>query len=206
MIKETESGLRPEILEAARDILVSEGIGNLSMRKIAGEIGCKAPSIYYHFKNKDAIIHALIDEGHLNLYQKLARAYSSNETPEVNLENNLRAFINFGNENPQFYEIMYMSPLQDLERYPIENFRNTRKSLEFGIQIFKQCYDKGLIEKQDFQLLASSAFVMLHGYMSLALTYRLDNRAERAGLLENLIDGIFLRLGLERPIIVASAS
>ncbi len=56
------NNLQGKILEAARKVLLNDGIEKLSMRRIASEIGCQAASIYYHYENKNSLIHALIDK------------------------------------------------------------------------------------------------------------------------------------------------
>ena len=55
--------LRRSLMDEARRMLLSDGYTSLSMRKLAKSVGCTATSIYLYFSNKDALIHALIDEG-----------------------------------------------------------------------------------------------------------------------------------------------
>ncbi|EAR07795.1 TetR/AcrR family transcriptional regulator [Reinekea blandensis] len=50
---------KENILESARKVLTEQGINKLSLRKIAAETGCAAPSIYYYFKNKQEIVAGL---------------------------------------------------------------------------------------------------------------------------------------------------
>lgn len=50
---------KENILESARKVLSQQGIGKLSLRKIAAETGCAAPSIYYYFRNKQEIVAGL---------------------------------------------------------------------------------------------------------------------------------------------------
>ncbi len=49
-----------EILKIALDISVEEGIENLSMRKLASEVGCTPSTIYHHFKDKNDLLNELI--------------------------------------------------------------------------------------------------------------------------------------------------
>ncbi|MCB0293643.1 MAG: helix-turn-helix transcriptional regulator, partial [Calditrichaeota bacterium] len=51
------------ILDVTRALLVQQGLTQLSIRMIARAVGCSVGSIYFHFKNKDELIHALIEEG-----------------------------------------------------------------------------------------------------------------------------------------------
>lgn len=50
---------KENILESARKVLSEQGISKLSLRKIAAETGCAAPSIYYYFRNKQEIVAGL---------------------------------------------------------------------------------------------------------------------------------------------------
>ena len=53
---------RLEIVQAARDILVSEGFHKLTLRNIAKKVGIKLASLQYHFKNRAALIGDLIEQ------------------------------------------------------------------------------------------------------------------------------------------------
>jgi AcrR family transcriptional regulator len=63
--------LRKTILRAAREILVTEGYEAISLRTIADMIEYSAAALYLHFKDKDAILQALIDEGFEELAHRL---------------------------------------------------------------------------------------------------------------------------------------
>lgn len=52
---------RSRIEAAAVEVLQREGLANISMRKIADELGVKAASLYYHVKDKDEL-HRLLAE------------------------------------------------------------------------------------------------------------------------------------------------
>ena len=52
---------RQRVLATAVDLADRDGIGSLSMRKLAQELGVEAMSLYHHVANKDAILDGLID-------------------------------------------------------------------------------------------------------------------------------------------------
>lgn len=54
-----------QIVDVARDILEREGRDGLTMRHLADELGIKAPSLYKHFPDKQAVETALIVRGFL---------------------------------------------------------------------------------------------------------------------------------------------
>lgn len=65
---------RREVVSAARRLLEAEGEAALSMRRIAAELGIRAPSLYKHSADKAALETALIADGLLSLYQTLDAA------------------------------------------------------------------------------------------------------------------------------------
>jgi TetR/AcrR family tetracycline transcriptional repressor len=53
---------RKRILEAALSLVDEEGIGAVSMRRLAKELGIDPMAIYHHLPNKRALLSALIEE------------------------------------------------------------------------------------------------------------------------------------------------
>ena len=49
------------IIEAAFRLLDETGIEGVSLRKLACSLGIRAPSLYWHFKSKQALIDAMAD-------------------------------------------------------------------------------------------------------------------------------------------------
>ena len=52
---------REGVLDTAVAMADAEGIGRLSMRRLAGELGVEAMSLYHHVANKDALLDAMVD-------------------------------------------------------------------------------------------------------------------------------------------------
>lgn len=57
----TDTEARQQILLAAIKLLGSKGYANLSMNDIVAESGVSKGGVYWHFKNKDAILEAVFD-------------------------------------------------------------------------------------------------------------------------------------------------
>lgn len=57
------AGRQAEIVAAARRLLEGEGHGAVTMRRLAEELGIRAPSLYKHFTSKAAVELALIVQG-----------------------------------------------------------------------------------------------------------------------------------------------
>lgn len=192
MKKNGRTGLRKEILDAARALLLEDGVKNLSMRKIAAQIGCKAPSIYYHFEGKSDLMHALVVEGHNKLYSAMETAVSEHEDPLAQMEAHMRAYVTFGLENPVYYEIMFLLGSEESGFDYRESFREARKSQDLAISALSEAASRGWIKDEDFREVTSLIGISLHGYVTLALHYGSRSPFHPKETLDNLIDKIFL--------------
>ena len=65
--------VRRAILDAARELFVTEGYRNVSIRKIAEKIEYSPAALYGYFPSKDDIFYALAEEG-FQLLHEIGRA------------------------------------------------------------------------------------------------------------------------------------
>lgn len=108
--KEREKDERRElILNAANEIVMLEGIDNLSIRKIASRIEYSPTIIYHYFKDKDDIISHLMNQG----YQKITSALSSTQRrslePAIRLKELTRNYIDTALAMPAEYKSIHLS-------------------------------------------------------------------------------------------------
>lgn len=187
--KNVQNGdLRRLILDTARHLLVQDGYTNLSMRKIASEIGYSATSIYLHFDNKDMLLHALIDEGMKQLYDSLSSiAARHQDAPVDRLEALCDGFISFGLANPEYYEIMFQLRPERMERYPPEKYREARRNLDFFRSALAEGDHAGEFDVNDAGVSASAVWASLHGTVSLLLAERVDVRIDRDDFIQTAI-------------------
>ena len=88
-----ESPLRAAILDAARSLLVSHGLRDFSLRQVARSVGRSATAIYLHFEGKDALVHALIDEGFESLKGEVLRSSARETAPLARLRAACRKLV-----------------------------------------------------------------------------------------------------------------
>jgi AcrR family transcriptional regulator len=97
-----------EIVEAARDLLESEGPAALSMRRVAERLGIKAPSLYKHLPDKHALEAALISRGFAEFAEHAERAPEDLDDP---IEALGRSYRTFARQHPHLYRLMTEQPL-----------------------------------------------------------------------------------------------
>jgi len=155
------------------------------MRKIARDIGYSATSIYLHFENKDALIHALIEEGMDRLLAALQTAEVEHpEDPAARLYALCRCFVDFGLDHPEYYEIMFMLHPEHMKRYPAAKYRQARRNLDVIAATLSAGMARGVFEVDDVRVAASSLWASLHGTVSLLLARRVDVRIDTDAFIE----------------------
>src|SRR5262245_22878555 len=101
---------RRAILDAARDLFVSQGYANVSLRRIAERIEYSPAAIYSYFPSKDDIFFALADEG-FSLLRDLSRSAEpalESLTPLDRLRESLSRLYRFSCEHRQYFALMFV--------------------------------------------------------------------------------------------------
>ena len=175
------------ILGAARDLLLAEGVDGLSMRKIAQKIGYSPTALYLHFPHKDAILHALLDEGVGMLHTALTDALAAApDAPEAQMRALCQAYLGWGEANPARYEVMLLLHPRHMERYPPDKYRKARRALA----VFAEVLRRAGFAPEEAALAAAAAWAQLHGAVALSLARRFDVRLDTARLREAVVESV----------------
>lgn len=83
------------ILDEALTLFSRKGYANVFVNEIAERVGIKAPSLYKHYKNKQAIFDAIIDEMNTR-YQKQANSLNLNG---INPVKDIEMYSNISEDN-----------------------------------------------------------------------------------------------------------
>jgi AcrR family transcriptional regulator len=102
-VTEAATARQQQIVDVAGAILESEGPDALTMRRLAAELGIKAPSLYKHFPDKSAVESALIERG-FRLWG--GRARQSMTEPGDPLTNLAKAYRATASDQPHLYRLM----------------------------------------------------------------------------------------------------
>lgn len=187
-MEEKESSLRDQILQISRDLLFNDGYQSLSMRKIAGKIGVSATSIYLHFKNKDELIHTLIEESVDDLSAFIENHVNRQSGCIDRFKATVQSYVEFALNNPEKYEIIYIVQPFKMSRFPKEKFRKIRRSYEWLADVLIECVNEGLMILEDPLLAAYSVWAQVHGIVSVVLSQRLDARINKECFINESIE------------------
>lgn len=188
--KEAALGIRERAIEVTLELLVKEDIHKLTMAKVAQAIGCKAPALYNHYRNKEALLRAVHDAGFAKMYsEKMAVAAQCPGTAFDRLRAGGRAYISFALENTALYCLMFAPPkLTALADNPFESDIG-RKSLQFLTQGIMACQAERSVKDVDAQTLAFVMWSAVHGAAMLMLQNRTPSEvSEYDQLMDDTVD------------------
>lgn len=99
--------VRTSILDAAWEMVVTEGWQSFSIRKVADAIEYSVPVIYSHFENKEAILLEFNRKGFQLLVDQLTAAKAKEDQPADQIRAMGKAYWNFAFANKEYYQLMF---------------------------------------------------------------------------------------------------
>ncbi len=184
---------RDDIVAAARDLLLAEGVGALSMRRVAERVGVSATALYRHFEDKEALLLAALQESAATLRRYFARALQAPEpaeegsprrrgegerpsNPVHRLLATGEAYLEFAFAHPREYALLFMiwDELAGIG-LPRPKAGQLSEGLQFLVDRVAECQAAGLIAPEDGEdvaplELALHAWALAHGLASLWLS------------------------------------
>lgn len=107
---------RDRLFEIARGLFERDGLAGLSIRAIGREAGLSAMAIYRHFRDRDALIDALMDDG-FAAWEVIVMAIDRDD-PLAWLRSLIEAFRHFALTDPHRFDAAFMLPARSARRYP----------------------------------------------------------------------------------------
>ncbi len=99
---------REQILEHALRLFVANGIQHVSTRQIAQAVGISQPSLYAHFKSRDAIAVELSERAFSLFSERMADAAAAGGTATERLRRMGKEYVAFGLEHSAAYRVAFM--------------------------------------------------------------------------------------------------
>jgi AcrR family transcriptional regulator len=140
--------VRRAILDAARELFVTEGYQNVSIRKIAERIEYSPAAIYSYFPSKDDIFFALAEEGFRLLGGPRSPAHAAALHALAPFDR-LRAifwhFYEFSRQQPQYFALMFVDRSVPRVSREYERFAFAREMRARILAEIKECIDSGAL-------------------------------------------------------------
>jgi AcrR family transcriptional regulator len=182
--------LRQEILAAARELFVTEGFENVSMRKIAEKIEYSPTTIYLYFQDKADLLDSVCEETLQKLESRLGALVDAVPDPVERLKAGLRTYIQFGLEHPNDYRVAFLleyhPPLDAPERC-LRCHTMGQQAFDHTRNVVTECVRAGRFGPLDVEATSQTLWAAAHGLTSLLILHPGFPWVERETLIERLI-------------------
>ncbi len=161
-----------EIVAAARTLLERGGPASLSMRAVAAELGIRAPSLYKHLPDKEALEIALVADGLDEVGDVFEAAVAGADDQLASLAS---AYRQWALEHPHLYRLTMDRPL------PRDRLAPGLEERPAAILVAACAGDGDL---------ARAAYAFAHGMVMLELAGRFPPGADLDGAWRKGVDGL----------------
>jgi AcrR family transcriptional regulator len=163
--------LRRALIQATLRLIRERGPTGFTLREVARRAGVSHNAPYRHFRNKEALLAAVAEEGFVALTQATERAAREATTPQQRLVERGVAYVTFALERPAHYRVMFGPAIRrgrhpGLDTVAQRAFDSLVREMAFGQQV-------GAFAGSDPRELARVAWALVHGVADLAIGQQL---------------------------------
>jgi AcrR family transcriptional regulator len=193
--------VKDRILDTALRLIIEEGFGSLSMRKIASRLGITATTIYNYFASKDELYFMIRIHGFELLYNSFEEACREGGGPRQKLRAMIGRYVRFGMDYPDYYDVMFLNRTvpkylecvgTPLEPVASRDLEMGLKTLSIAARVLKELYGDGPgFDDGEARFHAIQLWCDMNGIIALHNS-RLLNEVETdmEGLIGRLTDGV----------------
>jgi AcrR family transcriptional regulator len=158
--------IQDKIIDAARELFVSQGYASVSMRRLASAVNCTPMTLYSYFERKIDILRFLWADVFAELFDQLDQVLKKTKKAELELAAISKAYVAFWIERPEQYRMVFLSA--DVSQPEVSVFMQQDEiAKRYGI--FFQCMAKalapegGLFDQIELKLKVETLICALNG-------------------------------------------
>jgi len=161
--------LKNALIQAGVEILAHQGIGELSLRKVAQRAGVSHSAPYAHFKDKQALIAAICIEGFNKLLNALESTFEKySKDPHQLLVETAFTYAEFALKEEDTFKVMFSGVLEKEKDYP-ELVDVIQRTFQMVVKVVSLCQSQEILPLGDVELTATTLWAQIYGLISLFL-------------------------------------
>ncbi len=172
-----KSLVRNQVLDAARDLFIQHGYEAVTMRRIAEKVDYTPTALYFHFKNKTALLQELSDREALALGVEFVKLRSV-KNPIERVCRMGETYFHFALTQPNRYRLLFMTqqPALPPEHSAIPKGDPEQDAYALLVQTVAEAIAANLLRPQydDAEQVAQLLWSAMHGFVSLVLVRHND--------------------------------
>jgi AcrR family transcriptional regulator len=157
--------LHAELIEQATQIITKQGVEQLSLRKLAEQIGVSRTAAYHYFKNKNELLCAIAAQGFIQWQTSAHQIFeNSNSSTQEKFREFMQVYLSFATENPAMYELMFGGVIWRKNNSTPQLNDVAFPAFKYQVELTKQWQQSRLIDPNEDPLrLAQVLWGSLHG-------------------------------------------
>ena len=175
--------LRRTILESAREAFLEEGYEAVSMRRLAESVGCSHGNLYFHFRDKDALFDAIVEDSFAQLAESLRGINARGTDPVAAAKRGAWAYVEWGLQNPGAYEFAFL-----LRRPDAPARTKPHAAYELMRSLVKRCIGEGRFRRMNVDVASQALWAAVHGITALLVSRPSFPWADREAVIRRVID------------------
>ncbi len=172
--------LREELLGACVQLIEAEGIGAVSLRRVAREAGVSPGAPYHHFADRAALLAALAEQGFELLGGRMRAARAEAAGPRDALRALVETYVLFAREKPAHFQLMFRPELSHSKKH-MEDKAAADSALDVVVQVVVECQRHKVVPPGDAGPFVMTIWALAHGLASLWLDGPLEHTCARLG-------------------------
>jgi AcrR family transcriptional regulator len=172
--------LRRELIAACLALIETDGIGAVSLRRVARAAGVSPGAPYHHFPDRAALLAAITAHGYEMLESQLRRALQDAPTATRGLGALVETYVAFARDYPAYLHVMLRPELSQPGRHP-----EAEAAAEAALQVLtgavEDCQREGTAPPGDPGPLVAMIWALATGIVTLRLDGPLENRCAAMG-------------------------
>jgi len=191
-ILQKQEEIKSKIIKVAQEIILTEGLKGLTIRKITNKLDYSPAIIYHYFEGKAEIVEAIVNEGYKNILGVLASSREKpQEDPHDEIKEMFRMYALAALEYPMEYKAFMLNDnTQVLKRTAIMDKMASKKSdaLKILCNQLQRGIDIGRFSPVDVELTAQILWVSVFGLIIRLILEKEVSAVQRNRLIEHQIN------------------
>jgi AcrR family transcriptional regulator len=185
---EARETTRRAILDAALDLFITHGYGQVSIRNIAARVEYSPGAIYGYFPSKDEIFYALAEEGLRDLgARELADAPGADAIDDVRAS--AWRLYEFSREQPQYFALVFLDRHVPRVSKEYERFAFISEMRSRALARVERCIAEGLFPDTTYAEVALRLlWSPIVGIAALRLSHRIPDGLDIDSLVRDAIE------------------
>jgi AcrR family transcriptional regulator len=170
--------LKQALVDAAIALIAEVGTNGFTLREVARRAGVSHNAPYRHYRDRDELLAVVAMQGFERLKAAMRRSAARGSSALERLRFCGRGYVDFALRWPQHFFVMFDLP-SSREKYP-EYAAVGQEAFDTLLTFIVACQEDGALPREEPEMLALTAWSLVHGIAKLAISQHLPFRRAQA--------------------------